>query len=365
MMGSGSAAHERPSRVLVAMSGGVDSSLAAALLHEAGHDVVGVTLHLWDAGAGEQVGRCCAPEDREDARRTCDLLGVPHYVLDERAAFRAQVVNPFIEENLAGRTPIPCVACNQHVKLMRLFELARRFGASHVATGHYARLAHDEHGQAQLLRGVDRGKDQSYFLFGVPSQVLGRLLFPLGEMSKGSARQEARRLGLPNWDKPDSQELCFVPDRDVAGFIARQRGGQGDAGRPGPVLDESGAKLGEHPGIEGFTVGQRRGVRIAGAEPRYVLRVLPEQRALVLGPERSLHVGELHAERAAWMGNAPSTPFHAAVQIRHRHEAAPALVTPDGERFHVAFEEPQRAIAPGQAAVVYRGDAVVGGGFVA
>lgn len=355
----------RPGRVLVAMSGGVDSSLAAALLHEAGHDVIGVTLHLWDAAGEEQAGRCCAPEDREDARRTCDLLGVPHYVLDERAAFRAKVVDPFLDENLEGRTPIPCVACNQQVKLLRLVEIAQRFGASHIATGHYARVQRGEGARIRLLRGADRGKDQSYFLFGVPAPVLQQMIFPLGEMTKPQAREHARRLGLPNWDKPDSQELCFVPDRDVAGFVARQRPQPGIAAQSGPVLDEQGQVLGQHRGIEGFTVGQRRGVGISAAEPRYVLRVLPEQRALVVGPERSLHASELHAERAAWVNDAPLAPFRAQVQIRYRHEPAAAWVTPDGDRFHVAFEQPQRAIAPGQAAVVYADEAVVGGGFVA
>lgn len=351
-------------RVLVAMSGGVDSSLAAALLHEAGHEVVGVTLHLWDASGEEQVGRCCAPEDREDARRTCELLGVPHYVLDERAAFRAQVVDPFVRENLAGRTPIPCVACNQHVKLLRLFELAQRFGAGHVATGHYARLGHDAVGGVQLLRGVDRSKDQSYFLFGVPQRVLARLLFPLGEMTKAQARDEARRLGLPNWAKPDSQELCFIPGGDVAGFIGRQSAGE-LAGQAGPIIDERGNVLGQHRGIEGFTIGQRRGVGVSGPAPRYVLRVLADERAVVIGSEVGLHRSELQAERAAWVEPAPLAPFRAQVQIRHHHAAAEALVTPEGDRFSVAFEQPQRAIAPGQAAVIYRQDAVVGGGYVA
>jgi tRNA-uridine 2-sulfurtransferase len=349
-------------RVLVAMSGGVDSSVAAALLHEAGHEVVGVTLHLWDAEGEDRVGRCCAPEDREDARRTCDLLGVPHYVMDERAAFRRHVVDPFVSENLAGRTPIPCVHCNQQVKLARLWQIAQTFGAARVATGHYARVQ-PHHDGTRLLRGADADKDQSYFLFGVPQPVLQRLVFPLGGMTKDETRQHGKRLGLPNWNKPDSQELCFVPDRDVAGFVARER--RVASAGPGPILDEAGAQLGTHAGIEGFTVGQRRGLGVAGPEPRYVLRVLPERNAVVIGgAERLLHA-RLRAQGAAWIARPENAEFEAEVQIRHRHRAAKARVRAEGDGFEVEFAEPQRAVAPGQAAVVYRGAAVLGGGYIA
>jgi len=347
-------------RVLVAMSGGVDSSLAAALLREAGHEVVGVTLHLWDAEGEQKVGRCCAPEDRDDARRTCELLGVPHYVLDERAAFRRHVVDPFVAENLAGRTPIPCVHCNQQVKLLRLCEIAQTLGASHVATGHYARLTHEPAG-ARLLRGHDLDKDQSYFLFGVPQRVLARLLFPLGELTKAQARGHAQRLGLPNWNKPDSQELCFVPDGDVSGFVARERGAEQTAG---PVLDEQGRVLGAHRGIAGFTVGQRRGLGIAGPAPRYVLQVLPDQHAVVVGGADRLLSQRLRARSAAWIVEPPESGFEAEVKIRYRHQPAPARVRAIGEGFDVEFAEPQRAVAPGQAAVVYRGATVLGGGFI-
>jgi tRNA-uridine 2-sulfurtransferase len=363
---SGRDARKARGRILVAMSGGVDSSLAAALLHAAGHEIVGVTLHLWDAQGGDQAGRCCAPEDREDARITCDMLGVPHYVLDERAAFRAHVVEPFLNENLAGRTPIPCVHCNQQVKLLRLWELARSFGAGHVATGHYAQIAWGPDGEARLRRGEDRNKDQSYFLFGVPQPVLRHMLFPLGAMTKEQARLEARRLGLPNWNKADSQELCFVPKGDVASFIGRQRPEPGASGQAGELRDEQGRVVGHHRGIEGFTVGQRRGLGISAPQPRYVLRVVPDQNAVIVGGEAGLLRRELRAERAAWLMDAPpQQPFEAQVQIRYRHAAAPARVTPAHDAFHVEFVEPQRAIAPGQAAVVYRGDDVVGGGFVA
>jgi tRNA-specific 2-thiouridylase len=363
MSNASHAQHGRAERVLVAMSGGVDSSLAAALLHEAGHDIVGVTLHLWDASGGDQVGRCCAPEDRDDARRTCELLGVPHYVLDEREAFRARVVEPFLDENLSGRTPIPCVHCNQQVKLGRLLQVAQSFGADRIATGHYARVARRDDGTVELLRGQDLSKDQSYFLFGVAQPVLERLVFPLGEMTKDQARLEAKRLGLPNWDKPDSQELCFVPSGDVREFVGRHRAG---AGVPGKLLDEDGRALGEHAGIEGFTVGQRRGIGVAAREPRYVLRVIAEDNAVVVGPAERLLQKALRAEQAAWIGGAaPARPFEAEVRIRYRHAPARALVTPDGSGFGVEFVEPQRAVAPGQAAVVYQGARVVGGGFIA
>lgn len=360
-------------RILVAMSGGVDSSVAAALLREQGHELVGVTLHLWDAQGESKVGRCCAPEDREDARRTCDAIGIPHYVIDEREAFRGTVVDPFVAAYRAGTTPSPCVACNQHVKLGRLASLADALGCARIATGHYARIELDPRGSARLHRGADAAKDQSYFLYGVPRAILARMVFPLGGMTKARTREEGRRLGVPNWEKKDSQELCFVPDGDVAGFVDRHRvapEGQGlDPDTRGRIVDETGAELSSHEGVHRFTVGQRRGLGLLepapDGRPRYVLRIVRDTGDVVVGGEHGLYAPALEAIDAAWIEGAPSQPFEAEVQIRHRHPAARALVEPTERGFRARFAEPQRAIAAGQAAVVYVGPRCLGGGTIA
>jgi len=346
-------------RILVAMSGGVDSSVAAALLREQGHELVGVTLHLWDAEGKDKVGRCCAPEDREDARRTCEHLGIAHYVLDEREAFREQVVEPFLDEYRRGRTPIPCVHCNRTVKLVMLDTLRARFGCDAVATGHYARIR-DDGGRVVLERGVDRDKDQSYFLFGVPGDTLSRLILPLGGLTKTETRAAGRRLGVPNADKPESQELCFVPDGDISGFVSRHRG----TATPARMVDDTGAPLGEID-IAGVTIGQRKGLGLGGGgKTRYVLRIVGDTNEVVVGEEAGLFGDALLARDVSWVAPRPAGPIAASVRIRYRHEPADAEVTPTDEGFVVRFHEPQRAITPGQAVVVYRGEEVIGGGFI-
>jgi tRNA-specific 2-thiouridylase len=353
-------------RVLVAMSGGVDSSVAAALLRERGLDLVGVTLHLWDASGADKVGRCCAPEDRDDARRTCEALGIPHFVIDEREAFRATVVDPFVEAYRAGSTPSPCVACNQQVKLGRLVSLADSLGCSHVATGHYARLEHEPGGAPRLLRGRDRQKDQSYFLHGVAPSVLARMLFPLGALDKPSTRAEGQRLGVPNFAKKDSQELCFVPDGDIGGFVDRRDDERGEPRvRAGAVRSSGGELLGMHAGVHRYTIGQRRGLGLGGGPARYVLRILPDSAEVIVGEPRELESDTLVVDEARWIGARPDAAFEAHVQARYRHVAARAEVTPVGVGFRARFLEPQRALAPGQAAVVYLGERVLGGGTIA
>ena len=349
--------------IAVALSGGVDSATAAALLVEAGHRVVGLTMRLYDArGTTAAVGRCCGPRDIEDARRVAAHLGIPFYVCNYEAEFTARVVDDFVAEYSAGRTPNPCVRCNQHIKFTPLLSRARALGCATLATGHYARIDRGADGVLRLMRARDRKKDQSYFLFNMPAAALPHVRFPLGGMDKDEVRAHARRLGLPNCEKPESQEICFVPDGDYAAFVARKLPAQ-----PGEIVDHDGRVLGGHDGVHGFTVGQRRGIGVAAGDgqPRYVVSVDALTRRVTVGPPEALAHATVELDDVTWAGAAPSAPLRAGVQIRYRHAPAPATVTVEGGRARVTFDAPERAPAPGQAAVFYDDETVLGGGFIA
>ena len=354
---------EGEGRVVVAMSGGVDSSVAAAMLVESGADAIGVTMKL-----SESESRCCSLEDADDARRVAERIGIRFYVANYADAFTKEVVEPFADAYLAARTPIPCVACNQSFKFDHLLDRARVFGAERVATGHYARLEHDpETGAARLFRGRDRHKDQSYFLFSLTQEQLRAASFPVGDLTKEQVRERARDLGLGTAEKPESQEICFVPDGDYAKVVERLRP---EAGRlRGDIVDEAGRVLGEHRGVHHFTVGQRHGLGISSDRRLYVLRLDPREQKVVVGGVEGLDCGRAQVDRVNWIaGTTPPEPVHVRVQVRHRHSPALARVTPGpGETAEIAFEEPVRAVAPGQAAVFYdaENDAeVIGGGWL-
>jgi tRNA-uridine 2-sulfurtransferase len=357
-------------RVVCAMSGGVDSSMAAALMLDAGHEVIGMTMRLYDASADERRGRggtCCSPAEVDAARRVCAQLGFPHYVVDERERFLEGVIDPFARDYAAGRTPNPCTRCNQRIKFDPLLRRAEALGAEVLVTGHYARIEPDERGALTLRRGVDPRKDQSYFLFAMGAGALRRVSFPLGAWNKDDVRRRAEVLGLPNWNAPDSQELCFVPGGDHGAVVQRRLEALGlatDVLAPGPVVDTSGRVVGEHDGIHRVTVGQRRGLRTRGHDKRYVLRVVPEDRTVVVGEAddarfRTLEVGELQSLDLPEAG-----PFRAEVQIRHRSAPRPATVEIRGGIALVTFDEPVAAVSSGQAAVFYDGDRVLGGGWI-
>jgi tRNA-uridine 2-sulfurtransferase len=354
-------------RIVVAMSGGVDSSVAAARLHDAGHEVVGVTLHLWDhppSDGPRAHGRCCAPEDQYDARRVADTLGFAHFTFDRRERFAQTIVEPFVDAYLEGSTPSPCTACNRSVKLAELFSLADRLGAPCVATGHYARVARDETGVARLAAALDRAKDQSYFLYATPGEWLDRLVFPLGEATKREVRAEALARGLPGARKGESQELCFVGSgpHAYAEFVA---GRAPERIRPGPVVDERGAVVGMHEGVHRFTVGQRRGLGIALGRPAFVTRIDAEHATVHLGSGAALHAGGADLAEVT-LASGARLPLRASVRVRYRHQGDDALVVPGsgcGEA-RVVFDGPVRAVTPGQVAVFYEGDRVLGGGRI-
>jgi tRNA-specific 2-thiouridylase len=351
-------------RVVVAMSGGVDSSVAAALMAEAGYDVVGITLQLYDHG--RTVGRpgtCCAGQDIHDARRVADRLGIPHYVLDYERRFAEQVMAPFAASYLAGETPIPCVLCNQQIKFTDLLSTARHLGADALVTGHYVRWRCSDKGPA-LYRGLDGRRDQSYFLFSTTRDQLARLRFPLGDMTKDETRNLAARFGLTVASKRDSQDICFVPSGGYARVLERLNP---DPGRPGEIVDLDGRVLGRHPGVIHFTVGQRRGLGVAAGQPLYVVRLEPETARVVVGPETALLRSRLSAGSVNWLGDEPLPDRGLRVQVKLRSTQPPvaARVIPQGGACaDVVLDAPQAAIAPGQACVFYDGDRLLGGGWI-
>jgi tRNA-specific 2-thiouridylase len=349
------------------MSGGVDSSVAAALLAEQGHDVIGLSMQLYDQSDGQRsFGSCCSLDDLHDARRVAAAIDIPHYIVNFERQFDEQVVSNFVREYAAGRTPLPCARCNSDLKFATLAERAIGLGADHVATGHYARVDIDEEsGRYRLRRGVDPSKDQAYFLFSLTQDQLARAVFPVGDRPKETVREYARRRGLPVADKPDSQEICFIPDNDYASFISQR---EPMAVRSGVIVDQSGRTLGAHDGIHRFTVGQRRGLGLSASPsgaPLYVLALKPQERQVIVGPRMALERTTLTASGVNWISNPPGAPRRLTVQIRHRHPPAPAIVRAlGGGRAEVIFETPQLAITPGQAAVFFAADTVVGGGWI-
>jgi tRNA-specific 2-thiouridylase len=365
--------------IAVAMSGGVDSSTVAAMLCAEGHNVVGLTMQLWNQrrlagreGMPEQVqGRCCSIDDVYDARRVAETLGIPYYVVNHEERFEHDVVRPFVEEYLSGRTPIPCSLCNNHLKFDQLLITAQQIGADTLATGHYARVELNQGtNRWNLLRGVDRARDQSYFLFGLTQEQLSRTIFPLGNMVKPEVREKARALGLSpvTAEKPDSQEICFVPGGDYKKFIDAYLGEQGEAlpDTSGELVMPSGQVVGEHGGIHHFTVGQRKGLGVATGSPLYVLEIRGDKKQVVVGPGEELHSISLRARRINLISAANlEQPIRVTGKIRHRHEPAPATVQQTGDdELTVTFDQPQRAITPGQAVVLYDQDNVVGGGWI-
>jgi tRNA-uridine 2-sulfurtransferase len=354
-------------RIVVAMSGGVDSSVAAALLVEEGHEVIGVSMQLYDQSEGSNAfGSCCSLSDLDDARRVAASLDIPHYVLNLERQFDDQVVSNFVREYTAGRTPLPCAHCNSDLKFSTLADRARGFGAGLVATGHYARVEHDETGRFRLLRGLDPAKDQSYFLFSLTQDQLACARFPVGDRSKEAVRAYARARGLPVADKPDSQEICFIPDDDYASFVeSRTPDGSGTGG---VITDKEGRLLGRHGGVHRYTVGQRKGLGLptspTGA-PMYVLALHAADQRVIVGPRSALERSTLTASGVNWMLPPSDGSRRVTAQIRHRHPSAAATVTAlDSNRAEVVFDTPQVAITPGQAVVFYDGDAVVGGGWI-
>jgi len=369
-------AQTQPGLVAVAMSGGVDSSTVAALLQHQGRPVVGLTMQLWNQrrlpelqGDGPAQHRCCSLDDVYDAKAVARHLNFPHYVVNFEEQFESRVVRPFVDEYLTGRTPIACTNCNTDVKFEPLLRMARQIGAERLATGHYARIQKNDATQRwELLRARDDSKDQSYFLWGLSQEQLSRSEFPLGEFTKGDVRALARRVNLPVAEKPDSMELCFVPNGNYVQFIhaySTERGTpRSDA--EGEIVNENGDVIGRHDGVHNFTIGQRKGLGFAAGKPLYVLSIDPQRNRVVVGEDEALRRQTFEVENVNWVSIArPTNTLRATVKIRHKHEPAPATVAPlDAARVRITFDSPQRAITPGQAAVFYDGDRVLAGGWI-
>ena len=362
--------------IAVAMSGGVDSSTVAAMLRAEGHNVVGLTMQLWNQrrlagheGMPEAVqGRCCSLDDVYDARRVAETIGIPYYVVNHEERFERDVVRPFVEQYLSGRTPIPCSLCNNHLKFDQLLIVAQQIGADALATGHYARVEFDEKlGRWLLKRPTDRSKDQTYFLFGLTQAQLSRTLFPLGSMMKPEVRQLAQQHGLALAQKPDSQEICFVPGGDYKKFLDAYLAEQGESlpDTAGELVTTDGEIVGEHGGIHNFTVGQRKGLGVATGSPLYVIQIKGDARQVVVGNQEELYTRTLRVHRTNLIAvEELREPMRVVVKIRHRHEGASALIEKSDDEILVSFDQPQRAVTPGQAAVFYDDDVVVGGGWI-